>query len=63
MIQKQDRHTLKRPMVHGNMSKPIVLVFDNSIMPFLVFKKNEEGNDYFPTEIWPIEKLKELLKR
>jgi len=31
-------------------------------MPFLVFKKDEEGNDYFPTEIWPIEKMKELLK-
>jgi len=40
-----------------------ILIFDNSIMPFLVFKKDEEGNDYFPTEIWPIEKLKELLKR
>jgi predicted ABC-type ATPase len=40
-----------------------ILIFDNSIMPFLVFKKDEEGNYYFPTEIWPIEKLKELLKR
>jgi len=40
-----------------------ILIYDNSIMPYLVFKKDEEGNDYFPTEIWPIDKLKELLKR
>ena len=40
-----------------------ILIYDNSVMPFLVFKKDEEGNAYFPTEIWPIEKLKELLKR
>jgi len=40
-----------------------ILIYDNSVMPFLVFKKDEEGNDYFPTEIWPMEKLKELLKR
>jgi len=40
-----------------------MLIYDNSIMPFLIFKKDEKGNDYFPTEIWPIEKLKALLKR
>ena len=40
-----------------------ILIYDNSIMPFLIFKKDEEGNEYFPTEIWPIEKLKEILKR
>jgi hypothetical protein len=32
-------------------------------MPSLVFKKDEEGNSYLPTEIWPVKKLKELLKR
>jgi len=145
MIQKQGRHTLKTPIAHGNMSKPIVLVFagpngsgkctittqiphyvvyinaddlkkeydltdpeaaqkaealrnklveekadfsfetvlsternllpqivdvcdklliyDNSIMPFPVFKKDGEGNACFPTGIWPIKKLKELLMR
>jgi len=40
-----------------------ILIYDNSVMPFLIFKKDEEGNEYFPTEIWPIERLKELLKR
>jgi len=39
-----------------------ILIYDNSIMPSLVFKKDEEGSKYFPTEIWPVEKLKELLK-
>jgi predicted ABC-type ATPase len=40
-----------------------ILIYDNSVMPFLVFKKDEEGNSYFPTEIWPVEELKKLLKR
>ena len=40
-----------------------ILIYDNSIMPVLVFTKNEDGNEYFPTEIWPIKKLKHLLKR
>ena len=38
-----------------------IIIYDNSIMPSLVFKKDENGNDYFPTEIWPLEKLKELM--
>jgi len=40
-----------------------ILIYDNSIMPSLVFKKDEGGNNYFPTEIWPLKKLKDLLKR
>jgi len=40
-----------------------MLIYDNSVMPSLLFKKDEDGNQYFPTEIWPIEKLKKLLKR
>jgi hypothetical protein len=31
-------------------------------MPSLLFQKDEEGNNYFPSEIWSIDKLKELLK-
>ena len=40
-----------------------ILVYDNSIMPFLVFKKDESGNEFFPTDIWAMEKLNKLLKR
>ena len=40
-----------------------ILVYDNSVMPFLVFKKDEDGNSYFPSTVWSLEKLKELLKR
>jgi predicted ABC-type ATPase len=39
-----------------------ILIYDNSVMPALIFKKDGNGNTYFPTEIWPIEKLKGLLK-
>jgi predicted ABC-type ATPase len=40
-----------------------ILIYDNSVMPILIFKKDENGDGNFPTEIWPSEKLKELLKR
>jgi len=40
-----------------------IVIYDNSIMPSLVFKKDKDGNDCFPTGIWPIEKLKRLLSR
>ena len=40
-----------------------ILIYDNSVMPYLVFKKDENGNDYFPSDIWTIESLKKLLKR
>ena len=39
-----------------------ILIYDNSIMPFLVFKKDESGSECFLSEIWPLEKLRELLK-
>ena len=39
-----------------------MLIYDNSIMPFLIFKKDEDGYEYYPTEIWPLKKLKKLLK-
>ena len=39
-----------------------ILIYDNSIIPTLVFMKDEKRNDYFPTQLWSIEKLKKLLK-
>ena len=39
-----------------------ILVYDNSIMPSLIYRKDENVNEYFPTHIWPLEKLKNLLK-
>ena len=39
-----------------------MLVYDNSIMPILVYIKDEDGTEYFPTELWPMEKLERLLK-
>jgi len=40
-----------------------ILIYDNSVMPSLVFMKDKTGSEYFPTEIWPAEKLKRLLSR
>jgi len=40
----------------------VILIYDNSIMPSLIFKKDKSGSNYFPTEIWAIKKLKELLQ-
>jgi predicted ABC-type ATPase len=40
-----------------------MLIYDNSVMPVLVFRSDRDGSEYFPTRIWPIEKLKVLLKR
>jgi len=40
-----------------------ILVYDNSIVPILIFKKDAAGTEYYPTEIWPPEKLKKLLKK
>jgi predicted ABC-type ATPase len=40
-----------------------IFIYDNSIMPSIIFKKDENGSDYFPTDIWSLKKLKELLKR
>ena len=38
-----------------------IFIYDNSTIPSLIYKKNEEGKEYFPTELWPIEKLYYLL--
>jgi predicted ABC-type ATPase len=38
-----------------------MLIYDNSIMPSLIFEKDYNGNSYYPNEIWSMEKLKELL--
>ena len=40
-----------------------ILIYDNSVMPVLVFIKDENGSSYFPNMIWPLERLQELLKR
>jgi predicted ABC-type ATPase len=39
-----------------------IAIYDNSVMPSLLFKKDDDGNEYYPTDIWSIEKLKKLLK-
>ena len=39
-----------------------MLIYDNSIVPSLIFKKDEDGNNFFPTEIWPPAKLNDLIK-
>ena len=39
-----------------------ILIYDNSVMPFLIFKKDDDGSEYYPSYIWPMEKLKELVK-
>jgi predicted ABC-type ATPase len=39
-----------------------ILIYDNSIMPFLVFMKDERGSEFFLNEIWSLEKLKELVE-
>ena len=41
----------------------IMLIYDNSVMPSPIFRKDRNGIEYFPTEIWPMEKLKELIKK
>jgi len=38
-----------------------MLIYDNSIMPSLIFKKDENGKEFFPTDLWSIGKLKKLL--
>ena len=39
-----------------------ILIYDNSVMPSLIFTKDEDTIQYFPNELWPIKKLKELLQ-
>lgn len=40
-----------------------LIIYDNSIVPTLLFKKDDDGEEYYPTELWPEEKLKNLLKK
>jgi predicted ABC-type ATPase len=40
-----------------------IFIYDNSIKPSIIFKKDSNGSGYFPTDIWPLKKLKELLKQ
>ena len=39
-----------------------ILIYDNSITPVLLFKKDKDGHVYFPSELWPIEKLKKIIE-
>ena len=39
-----------------------LLIYDNSIAPSLIFKKDEKSIEYFTTELWSKDKLKQLLK-
>ena len=39
-----------------------ILIFDNSVMPVLIFKKDKEKSELYPSNIWSLEKLKKLLK-
>ena len=39
-----------------------IFIYDNSITPVLLFKKDKYGYEYFISELWPIKKLKEIIK-
>jgi predicted ABC-type ATPase len=38
-----------------------MLIYDNSIMPSLLFIKDKDGEEFFSTEIWSTEKLKQII--
>jgi predicted ABC-type ATPase len=38
-----------------------IFIYDNSIIPLLVYKKDKNGSEFFPNEIWSKEKLKKIL--
>jgi hypothetical protein len=38
-----------------------MLIYDNSVMPSLIFKKDENGIEYFPNDIWTVEKINRLI--
>ena len=40
-----------------------ILIYDNSVTPLLVFKSDANGYEYYPNEIWSLEKLKNLVKK
>jgi predicted ABC-type ATPase len=39
-----------------------ILIFDNSVMPELIFKKDKNGEEYFPSDILSLGEIKDLLK-
>jgi len=39
-----------------------ILIFDNSVMPDLICKKDSEKIDLYPSKIWSLKELKKLLK-
>ena len=39
-----------------------MLIYDNSIMPSLIFKKDDKEIKYYPAELWSMDKLERLLK-
>jgi len=40
-----------------------ILIYDNSVAPLLIFKRDANGEEYYPTETWPLKKLKNLVKK
>ena len=40
-----------------------ILIYDNSVTPILIFKRDAHGYEYYPNEIWSFEKLKNLVKK
>jgi len=39
-----------------------ILIYDNSAVPSLVFKKDDSGNECYSNKYWSIDKLKKLLQ-
>jgi len=39
-----------------------ILIYDNSITPVLLLKKDNNGHEYFPSELWSMERLREITK-
>jgi predicted ABC-type ATPase len=39
-----------------------ILIYDNSVMPVLVFKKDGQEHNYLPNEFWSMEKIKRIAK-
>jgi predicted ABC-type ATPase len=39
-----------------------IFIIDNSDKPSLIFKKEDSVKEYFPSEIWSLQKLKKILK-
>ena len=39
----------------------VLLIYDNSTFPVLIYQKDETSHRIFPSSLWPEEKIKELL--